>query len=193
VTAFTLSLLVLFYRFIDMVIIDSYSSFNVSISFMLMTLGGKKTAISRVMDVGHLLSSHSKLSSTYQSFKLIGIFMIMALRIALIGSGASSLTRWGTAADETITKAFILEKSFSFVSLYRIYNQIIMTDTRQPAIKKCTSIELKAIYSRTLKSAHKLAEGIPGILLASDEGNENEKNDLASVIVSDEIDAVIIA
>jgi predicted dehydrogenase len=68
-----------------------------------------------------------------------------------------------------------------------------MTDTRQPAIEKCTSIELKAIYSRSLKSAHKLAEGIPGILLASDDGNENEKNDLASVIVSDEIDAVIIA
>ncbi|QDS72789.1 hypothetical protein FKW77_005757 [Venturia effusa] len=62
-----------------------------------------------------------------------------------------------------------------------------------PAIKNCSSIELTAIYSRTLESATKLAAGIPGLLLASDEGNADDKNDLLSLISSTEIDAVIIA
>jgi hypothetical protein len=44
-----------------------------------------------------------------------------------------------------------------------------------------------------LKSAQKLGEGISGIILASDEGNKDEKNDLSSLIVSEEIDAVVIA
>jgi predicted dehydrogenase len=63
----------------------------------------------------------------------------------------------------------------------------------QPAIKKCSTIELKAVYSRTLQSAQNLSEGIPGILLASDEGSKDEKDDLDSLIASKEIDAVIIA
>jgi hypothetical protein len=44
-----------------------------------------------------------------------------------------------------------------------------------------------------LKSAQKLGEGLPGVLLASDEGNERERNDLQSLVVSDQIDAVIVA
>lgn len=63
----------------------------------------------------------------------------------------------------------------------------------QPAIKNCPNIKLKAIYSRTFKSAQKIGEGIQGIILASDEGSKDDKNDLSSLLVSDEIDAVIVA
>lgn len=70
---------------------------------------------------------------------------------------------------------------------------ILRGNSKQPAIKQCQNIELKAVYSRTLESATKLAAGIPGILLASDEGNADNKNDLQSLIASNEIDAVIVA
>ncbi|RDI87373.1 hypothetical protein Vi05172_g2898 [Venturia inaequalis] len=62
-----------------------------------------------------------------------------------------------------------------------------------PAIKQCSDLDITAIYSRTLDSATKLAAGIPGILLASDEGNADNKNNLQSLITSTEIDAVIVA
>lgn len=70
---------------------------------------------------------------------------------------------------------------------------IFRGNNKQPAIKQCSDLKITAIYSRTLDSATKLAAGIPGILLASDEGNADNKNNLQSLITSTEIDAVIVA
>jgi predicted dehydrogenase len=61
----------------------------------------------------------------------------------------------------------------------------------QPAINACKNLELKAIYSRSLKSAQTLGQDLSGIELYSEDSGD-EKN-YAALLKKGGIDAVIIA
>ncbi|KAF2453248.1 oxidoreductase-like protein family [Lineolata rhizophorae] len=67
---------------------------------------------------------------------------------------------------------------------------IFAKEQHLPAIQQTPSLELKAVYSRSLKSARSLAEGTPNVDIYCDEESTKTYQDL---IKRDDIKAVIIA
>lgn len=66
---------------------------------------------------------------------------------------------------------------------------IFVKEEHLPAVQKCPDFSLKAVYSRSLKSAKSVSEGLSNIQLYSDDSEENYSHLLARV----DVEAVIIA
>lgn len=66
---------------------------------------------------------------------------------------------------------------------------IFVKEEHLPAVQKCSDLSLKAIYSRSLKSAKSVSEGLSDIQLYSDDSEESYSN----LLSRDDIKAVIIA
>lgn len=66
---------------------------------------------------------------------------------------------------------------------------IFVKEEHLPAVQKCPDLSLKAIYSRSLKSAKSVSEGVSDIHLYSDDSEQN----YSALLSRDDIQAVIIA